>query len=356
VLGEGGAERLGAGGLRRHLVVALAGIAGEVVELRPGSLDVLPAPLADRAQVAPAVVEERQEGLRVGRLFGKRTALQGGRQRTAGEGTAIGRRNAENGENGWEEIDASRGDARSDTRTNAGPPEYQRDAKRRLIDEVPMHVLAVLAQAFAVVRRDDDERVASPAPAVERVEKAPHELVREGDLSVVRPVGVAGRVRLGRLVGVVGIVEVEPREEARRRPLLEPGDRLRGGFVAAPLDRVEEARVVGAQLEPVGVDVEAAVQAGLRGEHDRGDEAGRVEPGGFQDRGHRRDARVERRRDVVAEAVGGGVEPGEDGGVRGPREGDGDGGFREERAVPREAVEMRGRHVGASVGPDPVRA
>ena len=80
-----------------------------------------------------------------------------------------------------------------------------------------MQGLPVLAQALAVVGGHEEERVVPQAESAESVVEAPHELVGEGHLAVVQPCGVARRVGLGRLVGVVRIVEVQPEEDPRFR-------------------------------------------------------------------------------------------------------------------------------------------
>ena len=159
------------------------------------------------------------------------------------------------------------------------------------VDEEPVHRLAVLVEPFAVVGGHDEQRVVAPPCLGEhRVEPA-HQIVGPGHLAVVEPAGVARRVRFRRLVRIVRIVEVNPREAPLRSGLAEP----RRGFghrrVAALLDRIEEPRVVVANLEPVGVGVEPAAESGLLRQHDRGHEGAGSEPALLQDLGEQGHAR-----------------------------------------------------------------
>jgi hypothetical protein len=156
---------------------------------------------------------------------------------------------------------------------DAGTPHDERHVQGGLVHEEAVHGLFVLAETFAVVRRHDEERIfLEPGLCEHRVEPA-DERVGPGDLAVVRAPGVVRRERFRGLVRVVGIVEVQPREEALALLLLlEPGDRLCRGHVAPPLDRVEEPCIVLADLEAIGIGVEAARQPRLPREHDGGDE------------------------------------------------------------------------------------
>ena len=186
----------------------------------------------------------------------------------------------------------------------ARPAEEQRHAQCRLVDEEAVTALAVLAEAFAVVGGHDEKRLALQTLALEGGVEAAHQLVGPGHLAVVEAAGVAGGIGLGRRVGVVGVVEVQPEEEALLAwHLLEPSQGLAQRLVAALLDRVQEPGVVGIGLELVGVEVEAAVEPRLPREDDRRHEPRGPEARLLQRRGEGRDLRHERRRHVVADAV-----------------------------------------------------
>ena len=144
------------------------GSALQVVQLGARGLDVLPAPVAQRAQVAPPVVQQGQQRFRVGGLGGGIGAVPrsagaserplpfqpagGGTAEQVEHGRAAGRRSAPRSAGG-----APGRDAR--------PAHDQRNAQRGLVDEEAVHGLAVLAQALAVVGRDHDQRLVAEAEA-----------------------------------------------------------------------------------------------------------------------------------------------------------------------------------------------
>ena len=136
-----------------------------------------------------------------------------------------------------------------------------------------MDCLVVLSEPFAMVRGHDEEGVLSQAEALQGPVEPPDQLVGPRHFAVVRASGVPGGIRLRRLVRIVGIVEVDPGEYAAVVLGLEPRHRLPHRLVAALLDRVQEAGIVRAGVEMVGVGVEAALEARLGRDHD-----GRHEP------------------------------------------------------------------------------
>jgi hypothetical protein len=71
--------------------------------------------------------------------------------------------------------------------------------------------LAVLAEALAVIRQDEDERPVELARRPEVVEQASDHRVRVRDFRVVR--FVLGGVRLGRAIGLMRVVKMDPRKE-----------------------------------------------------------------------------------------------------------------------------------------------
>ena len=147
-----------------------------------------------------------------------------------------------------------------------------------------MRALLVFAERFAVVGGDDDQGVGQQAAPAEFVEGVAEPRVRKCNLTRVAVVGKAGLERLGRVVGVVGIVEVhpgEPRLACRlagsgrgrpiRRRLGDPLHRRRQHHVG----RTFHLRQLGARWPcavAVVVDVEAGVQAEAGVQDERGDE------------------------------------------------------------------------------------
>src|SRR5262249_61933891 len=100
-----------------------------------------------------------------------------------------------------------------------GPPGASRaegNGERRAVDEEAVARLAVLAERLAVIGGERHERRAGPR--VPRREQPPQRVVREGDLAAV---GIAAAELGGRVVGGVGIEEVDP-DEYRPRSTGEP--------------------------------------------------------------------------------------------------------------------------------------
>jgi hypothetical protein len=338
-------------------VAALARVRAQVVELGARGLDVLEAPLADHAQVAPAELQQRHERLGIGRgLVGLRRSAQGRGQAAAGERELPGRGETRQLEDRREDVDEPQRALEAAARRDAGCPHQERDPQGRLVDEEAVQALVVLAEALAVVGSDDERRVVSQPERAERVLEAAEELVGPGHLSVVGTARVARRVGFGRLVGVVRLVEVEPEKHATAGLFAEPLDRLSDRVFALFLDRVQELRVAAFAFEAVGVDVEAAVEAGLPLEHDRGDEGPGREAALAKELGQERNCGDHRRGDVVADGVLGGQEASEDRNVGGARERDVGRGLHGERALGGDAIETRRLDVARSVAAEAVGA
>ena len=94
--------------------------------------------------------------------------------------------------------------------------------QHRVVDQVGVAGLAVLAEALAVIGGDRDDRVREAPAALEAREQAAELLVHVGDLAVVGPRREARREGLRRLVGRVRVVVVDPQEE-RPVGLAQPG-------------------------------------------------------------------------------------------------------------------------------------
>ena len=155
----------------------------------------------------------------------------------------------------------------------------------------------MFAKCFAMVGGHDRQRAVANVETRQRVIEPSHQLVGPGDFAVVRAIRILRRVRLGRFIWRVRIVEMDPCERAIGGVPLQPCDGLSGGNVAAPLEDVKEIdflAAVGARLDAIGEVVEPAAETRLRRQHDRRDESGRLEPGRLECLGQRRDIRRER--------------------------------------------------------------
>jgi hypothetical protein len=306
-------------------------------------------------------MEKGHERLRVdGRLLGRSPPAEGGGEAAAVRLPVSGQWEPEQVERGRVHVhQPDDGCAEPGAGGDAGAAREEGDRQRRLVDEEPVQRLPVVAQAFSVVGGHDEHGLVPEAEAREGGVEPAEELVRPGHLAVVGALGVPGGVGLGRLVGVVGIVEVQPEEEPPRRPqrrlrLLEPGHGLGRRAVAPLLDGVQELSFPAAPCELVGVDVEAAVQAGRGIEHGRGDEGGGGEAGALQDLGEERHRRNHRGRDVVADPRRRGQAPGEDRDVRGPGQGHVGRSLLGHGPVAGEAVHVGRGHAAVAVGSHPV--
>ena len=98
-----------------------------------------------------------------------------------------------------------------------------------------MRRLPMLAEGFAVVRGDADERLGEASGFPEGPEEPPDPLVGARDLPLVRAAREAGVPGRGRLVGVVGVEEVDPEEEpSPGREACEPGQGPARPFLGGP--------------------------------------------------------------------------------------------------------------------------
>ena len=143
-------------------------------------------------------------------------------------------------------------------------------------------------------------------------------MIHLGNLAVVQGPAETGAVGLGRLVGSVGVVEVDPGEEWLLARLVEPGEGAVDHHAPGALGleagvRVERDFVVEAR-EPVG-EAEAVV------EHEGADEGTGAVPGRGQSRRQRPRRRGKALRPVVAYAVARRQQTREDRGVGRRREG-----------------------------------
>ncbi len=137
-----------------------------------------------------------------------------------------------------------------------------------------MLVLAVVAEALAVVGEQDDERLVVDPQLLEPRDEAADDGVGGGDVAVVL-VGVARGEGLGRRVRGVGLVEVEEEEELPLGDAVQPAARQAQGLAARALLAAQRGAALG--FDGVFVEVEAGAEAGLAAEDEAGDgAAGRV--------------------------------------------------------------------------------
>jgi len=154
-------------------------------------------------------------------------------------------------------------------------PDDQRHAHGGIVDEIAVFLLAVVAEALAVVSNHHHDRVLRKPSLVEPIQEPADLGVGEGDLPIVEPALAAsfksGPVWLRRIVGFVGVVEVEPGKERPLVRLLEPLQTDVHNSVSRSLDSGQIELLVGRHLEVVVVALESLIQTPPLVDNESGD-------------------------------------------------------------------------------------
>ncbi len=130
-----------------------------------------------------------------------------------------------------------------------------------------MGVLGMLAEAFPMIARDDDEELS--LLSLQGRDQAPNLGVHVGDFAVVRSRGKLARERFGRLVLRVRVVVVDPEEERLLvLPALEPFESRLGDGFGVTLPKAAEG-LSGESLGSIVVAVEALRESVSRVENER---------------------------------------------------------------------------------------
>ena len=272
-------------------------------KLRPRRIDDLVAAGAQPAEIAPAVMVQRIHGLRVGveAEFHDRTRHE--RHDTAAR-HRLRCRDAQQVEHGRHHVHrANRVRHFSAAHQVVRRADHERHVGDAVVDEEPVLAFPVVAEALAVVAHDDDDRPVVDAHRLQLLHDAANLAVDEGHLAVVRPPLVTGRIRLGRTIRRMRIVEVKPREERRALRLLDPRQRFVRDLVRRPLNRANRQTPGFAKVEIVEVGIEALVHSPLRIEHVRGDEAAGSVTSRLQHLGEGDLRVVQEEASIVADAV-----------------------------------------------------
>ena len=187
--------------------------------------------------------------------------------------------------------------ARPARRTPAGRPGAGQDdgnPDRRLVDEEPVGVLAVVAESLAVIGEDRHQQPIA-CLAAGRVQQAAEAVVRERDFPVVWPRGQAIpiRGRAGRMVRAGSYKWTHAKNGSALA--LDPRLRRRHHRVAPAL-RLQDAPAGVAPLDRVVVDVESTREPEAAIQHVGADESARRVAAALQDGGEGFPVRSERRR------------------------------------------------------------
>ncbi|MFO0980451.1 MAG: hypothetical protein U1E76_01690 [Planctomycetota bacterium] len=195
------------------------------------------------------------------------------------------------GEHGRHHVDQPHDARLALLRGHARAAEDEGHVQRRLVDQMAMGVLAVLAQALAVVGGDHHHRVLELAARAQMIEQATQLVIEECDLAIVGPGRELLAERRGWIVWRMRVVVVCPQEPRPRIGVLQPRDGAVGDLIGAPFG----AHGI--------VAVEALVETVARRErHARNHRAGAI-AGSAQHVGDRGRAFLEPEDAVVAHAV-----------------------------------------------------
>ena len=344
-----GPHALDARAFLRGSVARLGRVVGQVEQLRPAAVDELPVVHRPGAQRRPAAVQPAEEALRIERLGRDPRAME--RWPQVASVQLRRRRQAQQAEERRGEVHGAHTVGHHRSRRNAWTGQQERHAQRRLVDEDGVRHLAVLSQRLAVVGEHGDHRIGLATGRAKPVEEAPELRVGEGDLAVVEPAGELRPVGLGGIVGCVGVVEMDPDEERPPARVGEPPERVVDDLVGRPLGARSGD---GALPEVLGEGVEALPEAEGGGHRVGPDEGRRAVALRLQPGGERLVARVEGKDDVVAHAVHGRIEAGQDRRVRRPGHGYRGLGLLEPRAPRGEGVEGPRARLARAVDADVV--
>ena len=246
-------------------VLALAPIGVEVVELGNRQIDVLEPIPVEPGEGRPVSIEVEGERFEIAVSIAGRDGIED--RRDEGLALLVGLwRQADELHQRGRHVDEAHSSSHPDPfGQDAFPAHDERHVHRRVVGEHPVRLLAVLAEALAVVRREDDERILHRTVLAERRDEPAQGVVGVGHLSgIVVPRVPVAKCGWGGVRGV-GIVQMNESEPSRSLRFPDPGKRRCEDVVGASLrDReiVERARVaveIVVELEPL-VDSKARVE------------------------------------------------------------------------------------------------
>ena len=309
-------QLVGFGGTLRHEVVALAAVLGDLIQLRARRDDQFPLVGSHAAQLRPAHGTLGIERLHVA-VVAPHTLAINDRGHEAYPLNLLFRQTQkiQHGRHDVDGTDLLRDDSRAG---HARALDDQRDVNRGVVQEHPVRVFTMVAEALAVIGHEKDKRFVPQAVLSEALEQATHLVVRVGYLSGIQVPFVARAEGLGRIVGEVGVVVVHPQEKVRgairARTSVDPVQRARR-YDFAPELRHDPRQFLGGlfTLHVVAIDGETAIHAVLAVQHGGADKGGGVKSRPREDRGESRHLAVEDESAHVAHFMDLGVAARQDG-------------------------------------------
>src|SRR5579862_5649196 len=122
----------------------------------------------------------------------------------------------------------------------------------------------MLAQTFAVIAREQDDRVLIDAFLLKLANQASHLGVGESDLAIVETIFVLVAVGGRRTIGIMGVVEMHPEKELLLIVLVEPFKSLVGNCVSGSLHLVEIRFLQPAEIKVIVIEIESVIQSEAR--------------------------------------------------------------------------------------------
>ena len=209
-------------------------------------------------------------GVRISNQREQRTALHSRRRRLP-QRVEKGRRQIHQARRGL--------DALAD-KTLAGKFEEQGYVDGSVVKENAVGQFAVVAQGFAVIGGDSDQRIVIQPLVPQIVKQFPHSSIHVGDTPVVRGVRKPAAERFGWIVGIVRVPQVKPQKKRTALLLAEPFEYVSQGHLAASLHGSLAALPGLLPVKACVVDIEAALESGGKPvfwvEDDAADEGPRV--------------------------------------------------------------------------------
>src|SRR2546428_4077283 len=166
-------------------------------------------------------------------------------------------------EKGWRQIhQARRGIDTLADKTIAGKFEEQGYVDGSVVKENTVSQFAVVAQGFAVIGGDSDQRIVIQPLTPQIVKQLTYNIIRVSDTPVVRGVRKPAAERFGWTVGVVRVPQVKPQEKRTTVLLVEPFEHVSQGHLAAALHGSLAALPGLLPVKACVVDIEASLESG----------------------------------------------------------------------------------------------
>ena len=200
--------------------------------------------------------------------------------------------------------------------------------------------LPVLAEGLSGIAHHRHQRAGGQLLPLEIGEELAHQRIGGGHLALVGVGGKGGAERLGRLVGGVGFVDVDPGKEGAGVAGGEPGEGALHHLATGPLGLQTRLGASGSNLVVVAIEAVGEPKAPV--EHEGGHEGSRAVTAAAEMVSEGGGGGGERRGPVEADPVAGWEEPGQDRGVGGEGEGGGRPRCREPGSFSGQAVQIGG--------------